>query len=349
MHLTLIVPELIWPEPDDGEAFDALDCPALSTILRRGRLGRSLPQSFEATLYDAFGFSGDPSYAALRRLGESAVPDPTNGYWICADPVHLRYHEELLILADSGSFELSQEEALALAESLNAHFSELSRFHVATSGRWYLQLSDSGMIETVGVAPLSNVAGRALDHERPVTAAQKALHRLLTEIQMLLHTHPVNQKREAAGRMPINSLWLWGSGPLPAPDERVFDDLWSCNALAVGLARHTGTRVHEAARDAAEVLDGAKPDSRHAVVLEDLLAPAQYQKRDAYRDALADLDTRWFAPLHTALRGGRLKQLRIEASTAYGLLTWECSRADLWVFWKRPVPLATTAKELARE
>lgn len=349
MHLTLIVPELIWPEPDDGEAFDTLACPALRTMLCRSRRSRRLPQSFEATLYDAFGHSGDAPYAALRRLGESTVPDSIDDHWICSDPVHLRYHEELLILADSGSFELTLEEAQALAEALNAHFSELGRFHVAAPGRWYLQLNEGSVLNTVGVAPLSNVAGRALDHERPVTAAQKAVYRLLAEVQMLLHTHPVNQKREALGRMPINSLWLWGSGALPAPCARPFDTLWSQNALAVGLARHAGTGVHEAANSAAEILASAKPGNRHAVVLEDLLAPVQYQKREAYRDALAGLETRWFAPLHTALRSGRLKQLRIEASTAYGLLTWECQRADLWAFWKRPVPLATTAKELARE
>lgn len=348
MHLTLIVPELIWPEPDDGEAFDALDCPALRTILRRGRLGRRLPQSFEATLYDAFGHSGDAAYAAFRRLGENA-PDKIDGHWICADPVHLRYHEELLILADSGSFELAQEEAQALAESLSAHFSELGHFHVAAPGRWYLQLNDSSALDTLGVAPLSNMAGRALDHERPVTAAQKTAHRLLTEIQMLLHTHPVNQKREAAGRMPINGLWLWGGGALPTPGACPLDELWSHNTLAVGLARHAGIRVHEAARGAAEILAGAEHKGRHAAVLEDLLAPAQYQKRDAYRDALAELESRWFAPVHAALRSGRLKQLRIEAPTAYGLLNWECKLTDLWAFWKRPVPLATTAKELARE
>lgn len=36
----------------------------------------------------------------------------------------------------------------------------------------------------------------------------KRWQKLLTELQMLLHTHPVNQARVARGERPINSLWL---------------------------------------------------------------------------------------------------------------------------------------------
>lgn len=35
MRLTLLVPELLWPEPEDDLAWQALDCPALDTLLQR--------------------------------------------------------------------------------------------------------------------------------------------------------------------------------------------------------------------------------------------------------------------------------------------------------------------------
>src|SRR5664279_2433619 len=106
MQLTLLVPELIWPEPDDREAFANLTSPGLGTLLSRSRLTRRPPQSFEAMLTDAFDQPEDAPYAAFRRLGEAVTaPDTPDGHWLCGDPVHLRYHEELLILADSGSFE----------------------------------------------------------------------------------------------------------------------------------------------------------------------------------------------------------------------------------------------------
>ena len=349
MQLTLLVPELIWPEPDDQDAFADLASPALNTLLCRSRLARRPPQSFEAMLTDAFGQPEDAPYAAFRRLGEAvAAEDVADSYWLCSDPVHLRYHEELLILADSSSLDITREHAEGLASELNRHFAEVGRFHVSGAERWYLQITNHSLLDTCGVPPLSSMAGRSIDHERPVTAPQKALHKLLTEIQMLLHAHPINQEREAAGQMPINSLWLWGAGALPPRRECDFDGVWSNSALALGLARAAGVPTHAQPSDAATLFEHAAPDTHHCVVLEDLLAPVQYEKRDAYRSALTGLEERWFAPLQAALRSGRIERLRIQASTAYALLTWDSTRREQWAFWKRPQSLAATAHDLAK-
>lgn len=349
MQLTLLVPELIWPEPDDQDAFANLSSPALSTLFCHSRLTRRPPQSFEAMLTDAFGQAEDAPYAAFRRLGETITPpDNPDGHWLCSDPVHLRYHEELLILADSGSFDITQEEAEALGAELNRHFADVGRFHVTSAERWYLQLADRSFLDTRGVPPLSSMAGRSLENERPETTAQKALHKLITEIQMLLHAHAINEKREAAGKMPINSLWLWGAGALPPRRECDFDGVWSNNALAHGLARAAGVPTHALPNDATTLFEHAAPDTHHCVVLEDLLAPVQYEKRDVYRSALTGLEKRWFEPLRAALRSGRIEGLRIEASTAYALLTWDSTRRNQWAFWKRPQSLHKIAQELAQ-
>jgi hypothetical protein len=43
------------------------------------------------------------------------------------------------------------------------------------------------------------------------------LLRLISEMQMLLYTHPLNDAREARGALPINAIWFNGSGILPTP------------------------------------------------------------------------------------------------------------------------------------
>ena len=83
-------------------------------------------------------------------------------------------------------------------------------------------------------------------------------------------------------------------------------------------------------------------------MLEDLLGSVQYENGDAYRSALISLEIRWFAPLRKALTSGKIRQLRIEASTAYAALVWECRRSDQWKLWRRPQPLVTVAQELAK-
>jgi hypothetical protein len=353
MQLTLLVPELIWPEPEDREALDALACPAVNTLLARSRLRRRAPQSLEATLTDTFGLPEGAPYAPLRLLGEAASPavNPVAGCWICADPVHLRFHQERLILADSGSFGIELAEAQGIVSELNRHFADLGSFYVAAADRWYLRLaasSDLGALDKFDVPPLSAMAGRSVEKQLPDTAQSSALRKLLNEAQMLLHAHPANAARESAGRLPINSLWLWGAGALPTPGDALFDTIWSTLPLAVGLGRAAGVPTHPVPADAAALFASATPGSRQLIVLDELLGPVQYENGEAYRAALLALESRWFAPLQKALAAGKLSQLRIEASTAYGALTWTSRRSDQWKLWRRAQPLASVAQGLAK-
>lgn len=355
MQLTLLVPELIWPEPDDRDTLAGLLCPALYTLLARSRRTRRPPQSLEATLTDAFSHPEGAPYAVFRLLGEPETRiNPANDCWIAADPVHLRFHQERMILADSGSFDISLNEAQALVDTLNIQLSDVGRFHVATAERWYLQLAaraglDVAALSGLDVPPLSSVAGRRIERLLPETTQARELRRLLNEAQMLLHTHATNQQRESEGRLPINSLWLWGAGTLPPPRASSFDGVWSSDPLARGLARAAGVPTHPVPLDAAILFEHAAAQTSHLVVLDELLGPAQYENREAYRAGITGLESRWFAPLRTALAMGRIGQLRIEASTAYAALAWVSQRRDQWKFWRRPQPLTVLAKELAKE
>jgi hypothetical protein len=46
----------------------------------------------------------------------------------------------------------------------------------------------------------------------PVAARAKPLRRLQNEMQMLLYTHPVNERRIARGLPAVNSFWISGTG-----------------------------------------------------------------------------------------------------------------------------------------
>jgi hypothetical protein len=71
----------------------------------------------------------------------------------------------------------------------------------------------------------------------PAGAGAASFHRLQSEIQMLLHEHPVNEARRQRGQLVINTLWLWGGGTagevvttkLPAlvGDDPLFQGFWS--------------------------------------------------------------------------------------------------------------------------
>jgi len=347
-HLTLLVPELLWPEPEDRNVLDDLECPALTTLLARGRLARRAPQSPEATLADLFGHTENAPYGAFRRLGEREIPtDTEDACWIAADPVHLRFHQERLILADGATLGITIDEAALLAEGINRHFADIGHVHVAAPERWYLKLSGQSALAGFSPPPLSAVTGRSIERLLPEIMQDRAVRGLLNEIQTFLHAHPVNQQREDKGLLPINSLWLWGAGRLPPRLESDFDGVWSTHPLAIGLARAAGVSTHPVPVDAATFFAHVAPDTRQLVELDDLASPVQYENGNAYRKTITRLEQCWFVPLQEALAAGRIKQLRIEAATAYATVTWESSRHDQWKFWRRSQPLTQIAKRLA--
>ena len=51
----------------------------------------------------------------------------------------------------------------------------------------------------------------------PDAKQARALHRLHSEMQMLLYTHAFNDERAARGLPVVNSFWVHGTGPLPTP------------------------------------------------------------------------------------------------------------------------------------
>ena len=95
------------------------------------------------------------------------------------------------------------------------------------------------------------------------------------------------------------------------------------------------------------LLAQAARGGQHLVVLDGLQPCVQYEDGAAYRAALRTLEGRWFAPLQQALASGRLRRLRLQAPTAYGMLWWESDARAQWKLWRRPQTLLAIARDLA--
>ena len=339
MHLTLLVPELIWPEPADQFTLGKLAAPGLEWLLARARLDRQPRRAFENTLAECCGLADAP-FGALRLLGEGFA-EAADGHWLCADPVHLRFHQERIVLADAGAFEIEEAEAQSLVTALNAEFADIGEFRLGDARRWYLRLNTA---VAHPVAPLSAIAGRRVDGE--LNGSALPLTRWLNEVQMFLHAHPVNEQRENTGQPAINSLWLWGGGSLPQAAQAVFSGIWSDNPLAAGLALAGGTPLQARPATLAEFLPLA--GERPLVVLDQLLPRVLYEDGEGWRTAMAALDDDWFAPLRKAL-GHRIERITLIAPCVYGELHYEIGAGERWKFWKKTRPLVATAEQLARQ
>jgi hypothetical protein len=67
--------------------------------------------------------------------------------------------------------------------------------------------------------------------------AARHWRRIMNEIEIALHSCPVNIRRRQVGRHEINSVWFWGGGLIPAATEHaVFDVVYSDHPVSRGLA-----------------------------------------------------------------------------------------------------------------
>lgn len=78
--------------------------------------------------------------------------------------------------------------------------------------RW---LARGAVFEGLATASLDRVIQRDVRAWMPDAAKARVLHRLQSEMQMLLYTHAFNDTRAAQGRGPVNSFWVHGTGSLP--------------------------------------------------------------------------------------------------------------------------------------
>lgn len=334
----IVVPGLLWPKDSIAEVTRGLELPALHALLGRGRRVRRPAQPLERWLCEAFAVEADElPIGALRLLGEGG--DPGDDAWLCADPVHLRFSRDTLVI-DAAGPDLAADEAEQLAAALNAHLADFGEFLAPHPRRWYLRTKRAPRIVTHSPAA---VAGRTLEPFLPQGEDARDWRRLINETQVLLHNHPLNAAREAAGRPTANSLWPWGAGRLPAAARTPAPHLHadhphpkgtSFGALALGLAKLAGVPAAPVPQKAGD----AVPHS--LTLLETLGEAAQGLDAAAWRAGLAELEARWFAPALAALKARRLHGLRLTALGDDAVVDLTLDAGDLWQFWRRPKTLA---------
>jgi hypothetical protein len=296
LHAELMVPGLL-------AAPAAPRRPALELLLARARVEHSDPESAEAWLGRAFG---------LEPLPAGALTAGSPGFWLRADPVHLRLlRDRIVIVPLSG---LAPAHAAALVDTLNRHFAGRHEFRAPHPDRWAMSSAPAA----IDAPPARELAGEDLAARLPAAPWPA----LLNEIQMALHEHPANEGRE----LEVNGVWLWGAGELPRAAAARWRSVSAEDPLALGLAR------------VARLAHRTPPPSAGEWLAE---LPAEGCHLAAFDALHESLEADWFAPLLAALRRGRIGMLTLHVPDAG--CAFETARSDLRRFWRRPRPLGDHA------
>lgn len=314
MHCELVVPGLL-------SLPVAARLPSLELLLARGRAARSESASPEAWLQAAFGL---PRLAAGALTVMAEGTDPGDAIWARADPVHLRLLRDRMVLVPGEALRVTEPEARSIAAALNAHFGARLQIEVREPLRWVARLETH---LPLGAESALGLAG--------ASAAPGAADALLTEIQMALHAHPVNEARESRGEPAVNSLWLWGAGSAPRGAAAPWQSVTAGDPVARGLARAAGARGRPAS-PGAEWLERTPAEGRHLVLLDALRGCAALSDADGFAAALQALEAEWFAPVLGALRAGRIGMVTLRIPDGREALAVETVRGDLRRLWRRP-------------
>lgn len=192
----------------------------LSLLTPTKRLGTdeySLTPPHESAIAAAWGWQG--SEGALPFAAHAAAADGVEVLdlaWGLLTPVHWHVGREQVTLADPVLLALAEDESRALFESMRELF-ESEGFALAYGAplRWYA--AHESLVE-LPCASLDRATGRTIDLWMPPQTQARLVRRLQNEVQMLWHAHPVNEAREAAGRLVVNSFWLSGCGRFQSAD-----------------------------------------------------------------------------------------------------------------------------------
>lgn len=347
MLCTLLLPDLFLPRAVHGDACRGLSLPALERLLARADRVTLPQQSYESWLCQAFGVAPQPDWPVAPLTHHLDGADTKSGFWLRADPVHLRTTRERVVLLDASVLAIQPEEATTLVAALNAYFADDTRqFFTPHPERWYLRLASHPQIAT---RSLLDAIGNDVSPLLPAGPQALHWHRVMNEIQMLLHAHPANDAREQRGAPTLNSLWLWGGGSWPEVASAPFQAVWSSDALGCALAQCAGL-TPRSVDSAAQWLEAAALQGRekhHLIVLDRLLMPAHHGDLPLWREHLLSLENAWLAPMLRALRERSVDRLSIVAIGMDACMRFEITPRKLVRFWR--VPLALSSYNTTRD
>ena len=296
-----------------ASAVTQLADPGLRGWLARGTLNRSeSPSELLQRILAVLGRSyPEDGLAALRMWGQTG-DRPT--VWIAAaDPVYLEPRLDHLCLHALGPEQLPDGQLGGLLDYLQDRLAGSERYGFARIGSQGYIRADRPIQTAQSPA---YVVDQQLPNEFMPTGDQTGTyHALRGEVEMALHDHDINLRRQSEGLPPVNSLWLWGGGYAPEKETVPHPPLFSSDPLLKGYWLSKTGVVADWPGTIDECLDAsvagfvAKPILRDAKHLEQCLQE-----------------------LRTALNNNRLSALTLIFGRQYSL---HLRKADQWKVWRR--------------
>ncbi|HET9843517.1 MAG TPA: hypothetical protein VFP93_02520 [Gammaproteobacteria bacterium] len=314
--------------------------PALKKLLKKAKRIPDQPPYLEGVLKNHF--SGlkcaELPSGALGAFSLGLHHKTSKQVWMRCDPVHFKTDFSGVYCLGNKNLSLSQQEICALEKALNEHFMHSGmQLFTFPNNEWYLSLPDNSDIAT---NDLEEIVGHSISHVLPTGSDQIFWHRLFTECQLLLKTHPVNIAREKLNLPQVQGVWFWGKGSIPRELMTHFDFV-STNMRAIqGMTKLCEKKSIPFSRQFEKMLT-ANAGRCGAIIDGDLRGSADKTQDSVVKKAiLEEYDEMLFKPLCDALLRKRIKQVYLDGCDGN---VYYLTRSSFKYFWWRKYLSSTSA------
>jgi 2,3-bisphosphoglycerate-independent phosphoglycerate mutase len=193
--------------------------PFMNMMAQEGFCGKvnTIPEGFppgsDVAAMSIFGY--DPAkYYTGRAPIEAAGMDielGDNDVAFRCNLVNLDINPERTIMGDYSGGHITTEEAKTLIDRLNSTMgSDIFRFFPGVSYR-HIMVWKGGLWQMSSTPP-HDITEKAVHEYLPRGIGADTVLSLMEKSQKILGADPLNEERKKAGRLPANSIWLWGQG-----------------------------------------------------------------------------------------------------------------------------------------
>lgn len=204
---------------------EAAATPAMDEMARSGECGlfcpipEGLPAGSDIGNLSLFGYDPRKTFS-----GRAPIEAARQGIRLSKDQVAFRCNLVTLEDGEMRSFtsgHISTPEADELIAALNDAIAGDGsvRFHTGVSYR-HLAIVTAGPVSTeqlvaLKCTPPHDISGQRFAEYLPRGEGQDFVRRLMERSRPVLADHPINAARQAEGKPPATSIWLWGQGQAP--------------------------------------------------------------------------------------------------------------------------------------
>ena len=275
-------------------------------------------------------FGSDFPSAALTLLANDKC-DSSMSY-MHADPVHLRADMDQAVLTSSADLDISDSEAAALCEMLNQHFDQDGlTFLPLNRNQWFVSSKNKIKMNTTS---LIDATGRNVNFILPEGEDAVRWKRVLTEAQMLMHSHELNLSRENTGLMKINSLWFHGCGELTGLKNDKVANLCSNDDSLRGLAEFIKCdhiKVPDSVNEYADYLLNCNDGFAEVLHLAELEHLVNYTDVRPWLQQLTEMLDCWVYPLLKFANKNNIKVTLYPCNEK----KYQISKYDILKFWRK--------------